>query len=207
MSAMNDAIVIRTLEPVEARMASEVLAQGMRDNPLHIKALGDNPESREHSLAGVFRAFLFAEASKKGFVLGAFHGDALVGVCGMMRPGCCQLSPAEKLTLLPKLLRHCGFGGTGRLLSQFGNWSNHDPKAPHWHLGPVGIRRELQGRGIGSVLMKAFCELVDTDKMPAWLETDKEINVKFYRKFGFAVIAEDVVNGTPNWFMERKARR
>lgn len=186
-------------------MAADVLAQGMRDNPLHIAALGENPDRRERALAVVFRAFLHMEATKKGKALGALKDDRLVGVWGMMRPGCCQLAPPEKIALLPKLIGHCGLGGTAKLLAQFGNWSKHDPKTPHWHLGPVGILRELQGQGIGSLLMAEFCKIVDAEKCAAWLETDKEINVKFYRKHGFEVVAEDTVNGVPNWFMERKA--
>lgn len=206
MNRPNGAITIRILEAKETRSAADILAQGMRDNPLHIRALGEIPETRERALAGVFRAFLFMEATQKGRVLGAFKENVLVGVWGMMRPGSCQLSPVEKLALLPKLLCNCGFGGTGRLLAQFGNWTKHDPPDPHWHLGPVGIQRELQGQGIGSLLMNEFCKIVDAEKLPAWLETDKAINVTFYRKHGFEVVTEDVVNGVPNWFMNRKAR-
>jgi ribosomal protein S18 acetylase RimI-like enzyme len=89
------------------------------------------------------------------------------------------------------------------VLSWFGEWSKHDPKESHWHLGPIGIERELQGQGIGSLLMREFCRIVDAEKATSWLETDKEINVSFYLKHGFAVMAEDEVIGVPNWFMER----
>lgn len=207
MKTTSAEVSIRDLDARETDHAADVLAQGMRDNPLHIQALGERPDTRERALAGVFRSFLHMEATKKGRVLGAFRQDALVGVWGMMKPGCCQLAPGEKLSLLPKLVCHCGLKGTGRLLAQFGNWSKHDPHEPHWHLGPVGILRELQGQGIGSLLMKEFCSIVDADRLPSWLETDKEVNVTFYRKHGFEVVAEDEVNGARNWFMKRAARR
>lgn len=196
---------IRMIRSSEVPLAAAVLGRGMRDNPLHVAALGSDPTVRERALTGVFGAFLAMEVATKGRVLGAFKDGGLVGVCGMMQPGCCQLAPPERVVLLPRLLWHCGFGGTGKLLSQFGSWSKLDLAAPHWHLGPVGVERELQGQGVGSLLLREFSRLVDADATAAWLETDKEINVSFYRKHGFEVIAEEVVNGVPNWFMERRA--
>lgn len=196
---------VQTLDGADVEAAAGVLGRGMRDNPLHVGALGESEARREQALTGVFRAFLALEVAQKGKVLGALRGDTLVGVCGMMRPGCCQLSPGEKIGLLPKLVAHCGLRGTGKLLGQFGNWAKHDMKEPHWHLGPVGIERELQGQGIGSLLMREFNALVDAEHCAAWLETDKEQNVEFYRKHGFEVSAEDEVNGVKNWFMARPA--
>jgi ribosomal protein S18 acetylase RimI-like enzyme len=206
MTNTTDAMEIRTITTSEVQLAAAVIGRGMRDNPLHIAAFGGDPTFREESLAGVFRAFLAMEVATKGLVVGAFKNGSLVGVCGMMRPGCCQLVPPERIALLPKLLWNCGIGGTRKLLSQFGNWSKHDPARPHWHLGPVGIETEMQGQGIGSLLLREFCRIVDGEKATAWLETDKEINVSFYRKHGFDVVAEDRVNGVPNWFMDRKAK-
>lgn len=204
--ANSEAIEIRTLAPSEVRLAAAVLGRGMRDNPLHIAALGVDSSFREKALTGVFRAFLAMEVATKGLVVAAFKNGSVVGVCGMMRPGCCQLAATEKITLLPTLLWNCGARETGKLLSQFGHWSTHDPSTPHWHLGPVGIERELQGQGIGSLLLREFSRIVDHEKTTAWLETDKEVNVSFYRKHGFAVVAQDAVNGVPNWFMERSTK-
>lgn len=206
MSHSEVATEIRTIVLSETPLAAEALGRGMRDNPLHEAAFGADPDRRVQGLTGVFRAFLRMEVSKKGLVLGAFREGTLVGVCGMIKPGSCQLSVPEKLALLPRLLWICGSGGTGKLLAQFGNWSKHDPATPHWHLGPVGVVPELQGKGIGSLLLGEFCRMVDEERSAAWLETDKEINVSFYRKHGFEVMSEDRVNGVPNWFMERKAR-
>jgi ribosomal protein S18 acetylase RimI-like enzyme len=206
MTNTSEATEIRTLAASDVGLAAAVLGRGMRDNPLHIAALGEDPAFREKALAGVFRAFLAMEVATKSLAVGAFKHGSLVGVCGMMRPGCCQLAPPEKTMLLPTLLWNCGVRGTGKLLSQFGNWSTHDPAKPHWHLGPVGIERELQGQGLGSLLLREFSRIVDDEKATAWLETDKEVNVPFYRKHGFDVVAEDTANGVPNWFMERKAK-
>ena len=39
----------------------------------------------------------------------------------------------------------------------------------------------------------------------AYLETDKEINARFYERFGFEVVGEEQVLGVRNWFMTRPA--
>jgi predicted N-acetyltransferase YhbS len=87
-----------------------------------------------------------------------------------------------------------------------GVWGQHDPKEPHWHLGPVGISPRLQGQGIGTQLMNRFCEMVDSDGRAAYLETDRPENVPFYKRFDFRVVGEEHILGVHNWFMWRDAR-
>ena len=85
-----------------------------------------------------------------------------------------------------------------------GTWAKHDPEEPHWHLGPVAVDAHLQGMGVGSRLMQAFCAKMDAEHEDAYLETDKPENVRFYERFGFEVVSEQDVLGTPNWFMLRR---
>jgi len=70
-------------------------------------------------------------------------------------------------------------------------------------MGPVGIEPSAQRQGIGSALLTAFCVQMDAYGAVAYLETDRQANVHFYQKFGFAVVAEADVMGVPNWFMSR----
>jgi len=93
----------------------------------------------------------------------------------------------------------------GRTMKWLGTWSKHDPEKRHWHLGPVAVDVHLQGRGIGSMLMRAFCERMDAAGEDAYLETDKPENVRFYERFGFEVVGEEEVIGVANWFMMRPA--
>lgn len=44
---MSDSIVIRPFARADAPAAVGVLARGMRDNPLHVAAYGDDPARRE----------------------------------------------------------------------------------------------------------------------------------------------------------------
>jgi ribosomal protein S18 acetylase RimI-like enzyme len=191
---------IRSLERGELPNAAALLGRAMRDNPLHVRAFGADPDTREHRLERMFVVVL-PRAHAHGRVLGAFDGDTLVGVCAMVAPGECHLSTSEKLCLTPLLAARLGPAGLYRLLQWTGTWARFDPPDGHWHLGPIGVDRELQGRGIGSALLR---EVTNTTRdAPAYLETDKPENVRFYQRFGFVVRAEAQALGTLNWFMSR----
>jgi GNAT superfamily N-acetyltransferase len=64
------------------------------------------------------------------------------------------------------------------------------PKEPHWYLATLGTAVELQGRGVGSALMRPVLEHCDAEGLPAYLESSKERNVPFYRRHGFEVVRE-----------------
>jgi len=93
------------------------------------------------------------------------------------------------------------------VLRWVGEWARRDPTEPHWHLGPLAVDCHLQGLGIGSAMLAAFCERMDDLRALSYLETDKRENVRFYEKFGFGVIGEAEVAGVSCWFMSRRPNR
>jgi ribosomal protein S18 acetylase RimI-like enzyme len=82
-------------------------------------------------------------------------------------------------------------------------WSRRDPPEPHWHVGPLAVVPTARRQGIARSLMLAACRRMDARAATAWLETDLEANVAFYRTLGFAVVARAPVLGLPTWFMRR----
>jgi ribosomal protein S18 acetylase RimI-like enzyme len=171
----------------------------MRDNPLHVAVIGNDPERRVRVLQRVFSRLLKLPGRP---TIGAWDGDRLVGVAGLAEPGRCQPSPRDGLRLAPAVLR----AGTaapraGRWLSA---WAKHDPDRRHSHFGPLAVDMDLQGRGIGTRLLAAYCRLVDDTGQLAYLETDKAENVRLYERFGFVVTDEADVVGVKNWFMTRE---
>jgi hypothetical protein len=56
-------------------------------------------------------------------------------------------------------------------------------------------------------LLRLFCARMDDAGEDAYLETDKEINVRWYERFGFEITGEDEVLGVRNWYMFRRARK
>ncbi|HEX5851369.1 MAG TPA: GNAT family N-acetyltransferase [Rubrobacter sp.] len=203
-----EALEIGTVGAAEMEEAVGVMVRGMGDNPNVVAALGQERERRHGKLLHLFGAMAAAEVpGRDRDVLAARGPDgSILGVCGMMPPGRCQPGPGRQLRLLPALLT-LGPRSARHTLSWLGAWSKHDPDDRHWHLGPVAVDVHLQGLGIGSMLMRAFCERMDEAGEDAYLETDKEINVRFYEKFGFGVTGEEEVLGVRNWYMYRRARK
>lgn len=195
-------VEIRELSPHEVLSAAYVLSRGMRDNPIHVQAFGANALRRENVLRMMFVPVLRQQINK-GMVLGAYRSGELVGVTGMVLPKHCQPTMTEKAAVLPALIRGAGLRSSFRVFKWTRDWSRHDATIPHWHLGPVAVDRYLQGKGIGSALLSAFCHQIDAYCIAGYLETDKPENVIFYKRFGFTVIDEHLVLGIKNWFMIR----
>jgi ribosomal protein S18 acetylase RimI-like enzyme len=194
---------VRELSGSQLAAAAAVLGRGMRDNPLHVRAFGGDPAAREAALTRFFLPVL-RQQLLKGAVLGALRDGNLVGVCAMVEPGRCQPTVGERLRILPALLGGSTLRSLGAVLRWTSVWARHDPRDPHWHLGPVAVDRDLQGRGIGRALLEEFCRRIDARGAAAHLETDREINVSFYERFAFRVTGQEPVLGVTNWFMLRR---
>ncbi len=61
------------------------------------------------------------------------------------------------------------------------------PKEPHWYLSILMADPAIQGRGVGTALMDEALEVIDSEGVGAYLETNNESNVDYYAKFGFRV--------------------
>lgn len=83
----------------------------------------------------------------------------------------------------------------------------HRPAGPCWFLASIGVRRDRRGAGLGAAVLLPGLEAADRDGHDVYLETSDERNVRFYRRFGFAVTAEtDLPDGGPrSWGMLRRA--
>lgn len=198
-------ITIDELSASDVDEAIGVLARGMRDNPLHIAAFGPDPEQRVQRLSKQFdKVFSVMNISA---LVARDETRRIVGVLGMAPPGTCigSMTGGQKLRMMPMMLP-MGLGTTRRVMKWMGTWESHDPEESHWHLGPVAVEPSLQGRGIGSHLLEEFCERMDATSELSYLETEKEVNVGFYERFGFEVVRKMDILETQNWFMSRSAR-
>jgi len=201
-----DGLEVGTLDPSSMEEAIGVLVRGMRDNPTHVAAFGQDPERRQRSLRRFFGTAFTVIGLHEHMIVARSEDGRVVGVLGMMPPGACLPGSVQQLRMLPALVRN-GPRSAGRVMRWIGAWSEHDPAEGHWHLGPLVVDPHLQGRGVGGRLMQVFCAQVDAARDAAYLETDKEINVRFHERFGFGVIGEAKVLGITNYFMHRTGRR
>ena len=81
-----------------------------------------------------------------------------------------------------------------------------EPAEPFWHLGPVGVDVDSQGEGIGTLMIKQFCERMDNAGDIAFLGTDVLANVRLYERFGFVTTEESTRFGVHGWSMLRRPR-
>ena len=98
-----------------------------------------------------------------------------------------------------KLICHSGLGIIGRLLT-YENYAmslkkqftdNYD-----WYLYNLSIKKEAQGKGIASKLLRPMLNFCDDEKMVAYLETNKESNVSLYNHYGFELKKEEIIPKT-----------
>lgn len=191
---------VRRLHPAQMRTAVAVVAAGMRDNPIHVAAYGADPHKRQVQHGRLIGGLLRVSPLT---LTGVTRGDALVAVMGEAPPGVCRLTVRQRLRIGPTLVG-MGPDSVARVLRWNRAWSSHDPAEPHVHLGPVAVDPRLQGQGLGTLLLREHCRRLDERQLLGHLETDKPVNVEFYRRFGYQVAERAQVLGVPTWFMRRE---
>jgi ribosomal protein S18 acetylase RimI-like enzyme len=80
------------------------------------------------------------------------------------------------------------------------------PPGPHYYLGVIGIRPDVQGRGLGMQLLTSFCDLSMSDPLSSgvYLETASESNLRFYERAGFVETARGSMGRSTLWCMYRR---
>ena len=184
--------------PEMTEETAELLSRAFAQNPLHIAAFGMNSVIEKNK--AFFRNGLVLFRGRR---LVAVDGKRIIGFIHWVKSPECQFSWSQRLGLLPVMLYELGPGATLRVSSWLSAWANRDPKVTHWHLGPVGVEPDFQGKGIGRRLLDVYCSEIDHDRESGYLETDKPQNVEFYRKFGFEIVSEALVIGVRTYFMTR----
>jgi GNAT superfamily N-acetyltransferase len=80
--------------------------------------------------------------------------------------------------------------------------------APHWYLAYLGTRRDRQGQGLGSQMLREVLAGADTQGVPAYLESSNEQNLPLYERHGFRVVGElqALGRGPTIWRMWREPK-
>ena len=82
------------------------------------------------------------------------------------------------------------------------------PRHEHWYLSLLATDPMLWRRGVGSALLEPMLEEIDGEGLPCYLETQKEANLAYYRRFGFEETERLTPDrsGPPLFTMTRPAR-
>ena len=108
-----------------------------------------------------------------------------------------------------RLILHSGPGIIGRLLTYETyamNLKKQFTDHYDWYLYNLSIKKEAQGKGIASKLLRPMLQFCDNEYMNAYLETNKESNVSLYQHYGFDLMKEELIPNTPvtHYAMVRK---
>jgi ribosomal protein S18 acetylase RimI-like enzyme len=174
--------------------ASEVLTKAFQNDIMYTYIFPD-PNERVHSLRIIWDLIV-----SYSLVYGEVYTTSMVnGVA-------CWLSPVNPDIRLQRML-HTGMG-INRVAMQFEKESRvrfldmisyvnelHKRliREPHWYLWALGVEPASQGQGTGGKLLKPVLTRADEERIPCYLETQKESNVAFYKKRGFEVLSEGEV--------------
>ncbi len=190
------------MRPQERDAAVAVVARAMSTSPMTRAVVRAEPERCYPMLVRLFTR-LYKVARHQRPLVARLDGR-VIGSTNDLVSGSCRFGLGDRLRAAPDLLRMPP-PVTIRAFRWLNEWERRDPDRPHSHYGPFGVEPELQGRGIGSLVMTEYTRRLDAAGEGAYLETDKPENVALYGRFGFEVIEEAEVLGIPNWFMWRDA--
>lgn len=191
-------ILVASLPAAERSAGALLAARSMRDNPMHVAALGPDGRRRVEVMRLAFEV-MFASGARE--VLGAWSGADLVGVAAHAPSPDCQPRAGQWLRFAPTIAR--AGTRTPRLVRWLAAWSRRDLATAHCHLGPVAVDERFRGMGVGSALLTRHAAELDAGGHVGYLETDRFTNVGLYRRFGFRVVQMAQVLDVPNWFMSR----
>ena len=174
---------ISFMEHNDINESANVLSHAMLNNPLHLAIYQGNGESERLAIE---RMFLKLFHERPGIVFLAKDRGKILGV---MRMNSCVGSELVSESHDIKGMKDV----KSRQAYWLSEWAKRDPHEQHWHLGPIGVLSSHRRLGIGKQLMERFCNEVDKCKATAYLETDLDVNVRFYKKFGFEVISKSTI--------------
>jgi GNAT superfamily N-acetyltransferase len=196
------AAAVRPLTAADDVAVAAVLARAFHDDPVMAFILRD-PSSRLRRLASMFRVMMGSYRRHGGDLLATTD---LAAVSLWHPPDRWRTPPAELVRTGPAMLRAMGTSAL-RGVRVLDFIERHHPAEPHWHLGVLGTDPPAQGRGHGGRVLQPVLDRCDAEGLPAYLESSKDRNVPYYRRFGFEVTEELTVPGGPTvWAMWREPR-
>jgi ribosomal protein S18 acetylase RimI-like enzyme len=200
---LRDNIEIRPMEAADMIAVCDVMGCAFADNPSTLANVRGDPVKARRVMRHAVQIAKFGR--RWSYALVAVQGGSIVGALNAAEWPHCQMGIAEKIKTAPAMTRIMRTA-LPRAFTMMNKREAHDPHEPHWHIGPIGVRPDRQGEGVGKALLKTFLTTADEREWPAFLETDVDRNVKLYEHFGFTVISRQDIVGIDTRFMWRDIR-
>ncbi len=193
---------IRRITGDEARPVAAAIARGFQDNEIW-EWMIPSDRRRARLLARYYEFLIRRVFIPRGeaWTTEDLRGGALrIGPSGHGLRGLEQVREALVMT-------GGGLGAMRRGARYEATVKRHHPRRPHLYLLTLSIDPAAQRQGQGSALMAPLVERSDALGVGAFLETQREANLPFYRRFGFELTDRiDIPDGPPVWLMWRDPR-
>ena len=175
--------------------AAHLLARAFFDDPLTLFTFPDEAE-RAEAMPRLMRAALL-----NGLDTGMVHVNRETQGAAIWLPPASLAKPSDETggrAAGDRIAGALGAEGLRRMIlarDALGDQKDADVTVEHWHLTIIGVQPELKRRGIGARLLAPTLERANRSNTACYLETFREENLSFYRKYGFDVLATDKVPG------------
>jgi GNAT superfamily N-acetyltransferase len=163
----------------ELPVVTEIISLAFFDDPVWSWVFPD-PETRLANYEVWWRLFIegaFAHASV--WVTGGHEAASI-----WLPPGEPELAP-EQAALVPALLDELIGEHAPAAAVALERFDEHHPTEPFWYLSLLGTHPDHRGHGFGMRLLAENLKVVDTERMPAFLESTNPINHARYARYGF----------------------
>lgn len=179
---------------------TETLARAFHDDPVIIHLMGGR---FDHRRARLGFEMLAGNMVNHGLVLTTPNREA---AAFWARPNEWRVPLSEIITTIPTTIRAYRWHIL-RALGVLTRMEKLHPREPHYYLEVLGTDPAHQGKGLGALLMNEVLAMADDEGVGAYLESSKDLNVPYYRRFGFEVVGEiHHRNGPVMWRMWRDPR-
>ncbi len=195
-----------TVEPLDSARfpeAAALLGRAFQNDPVVASILpGTAPETRLGKLSVMFEEMLRLNA-RRNQPIGIVDAGSVRAAAILHRPGTYPLPLWAEVGLLWRAVCQAGPRGLGRFVLWTLRSSRHHPTEPHYYLETLGVDPAMQGRGLGSALLKHMALAIDAAGTDCALETATDRNIPLYSRFGFEVVREEKIMGARVRFMRR----
>jgi len=181
---------VRLARGSDAAAIGSALARAFADDPVTSWVTPD-PARRARVLARINAAIARYEGIPRGATYVADNDGIVVGAAIWQPPS----HPATWRSIPFALVTGATLGRDIPRMTRAGAAAARSrPRERHWYLQLLAVDPTVQGTGLGSALVRAHLEIVDAQRLPAYLETTAE-NLPFYRRLGFLPTGDIKIGG------------
>lgn len=203
LSPSTGAWTVGTLHLAQERAVAMILARAFVDDLL-VRAICGGTEPSLERITWSFRIAVRGHclSPQPGWTISE-PSSGIAGVALVSRPSMLLQSRSDTWFTL-RALRHVGLRAARRGMQAAETIAAHAPPAPYLYLRTLGVDPSMQGRGIGSRLLRQVIDATPPT-WPLYLETAKERNLAFYAKHGLQCMGSFHCLNVRIWRLQRPA--